>query len=179
MSWIVGTLVLLIVGLLLELGLLVYAMYVLLGILLLSRFFARAWIKDLHVSRARAEPVVEIGDTLEVRLELENRGRLTVPWLLAEDFLSREALVDVPARLRAAGARLKVTRLDPRKSESLSYTVTFPMRGYYQLGPLCLETGDVFGLHRQFRIAAEPHFVSVSHSLARHGAHRRIAQPCL
>ena len=35
------------------------------------------------------------------------------------------------------------------------------MRGYYQLGPLLLETGDVFGLHRRFRVAGEPHFALV------------------
>ena len=35
------------------------------------------------------------------------------------------------------------------------------MRGYYQLGPLLLETGDVFGLHRRFRVATEPHFALV------------------
>jgi uncharacterized protein (DUF58 family) len=35
------------------------------------------------------------------------------------------------------------------------------MRGYYQLGPVLLETGDVFGLHRRFRVATEPHFALV------------------
>ncbi len=30
------------------------------------------------------------------------------------------------------------------------------MRGYYQLGPLLAETGDVFGLHRRFRVMTEP-----------------------
>ncbi len=161
MKWIAGTLVLLAIGLLLDLGLLVYAMYVLLGILFLSRFFTRAWIRDLHVTRSDLEPVVEIGDTLQMRIEVTNRGKFSVPWLIAEDSLSREVLAKVPPRLRVTGARLKVTRLGPERSETLGYQVTFPMRGYYQIGPLCLETGDVFGLHRQFKIAADPHFVSV------------------
>jgi len=39
MKWILGTLGLLVLGLILKLSLLVYAMYVLLGILGLSRFF--------------------------------------------------------------------------------------------------------------------------------------------
>ncbi|HKI69335.1 MAG TPA: DUF58 domain-containing protein, partial [Verrucomicrobiae bacterium] len=43
----------------------------------------------------------------------------------------------------------------------LTYRVNFLMRGYYQLGPLLLETGDVFGLHRRFRVTANPHFVMV------------------
>jgi len=35
------------------------------------------------------------------------------------------------------------------------------MRGYYQLGPLLVETGDVFGLHRRFRVLTEPTFALV------------------
>jgi uncharacterized protein (DUF58 family) len=35
------------------------------------------------------------------------------------------------------------------------------MRGYYQLGPLLVETGDVFGLHRRFRVMTEPSFAQV------------------
>jgi uncharacterized protein (DUF58 family) len=35
------------------------------------------------------------------------------------------------------------------------------MRGYYQIGPLLVETGDVFGLHRRYRILTEPHYVLV------------------
>ena len=35
------------------------------------------------------------------------------------------------------------------------------MRGYYQIGPLLLESGDLFGLHRRFRLVTKPHFVLV------------------
>ncbi len=43
MKWIAGTVALLALGVVLQLSLLIYAMYVLLGVLLLSRFFTRAW----------------------------------------------------------------------------------------------------------------------------------------
>ena len=36
------------------------------------------------------------------------------------------------------------------------YQVNFLMRGYYQLGPLLLESGDLFGLHRRFRVETKP-----------------------
>jgi uncharacterized protein (DUF58 family) len=35
------------------------------------------------------------------------------------------------------------------------------MRGYYQVGPLMLESGDLFGLHRRYKVVTEPHFVMV------------------
>jgi uncharacterized protein (DUF58 family) len=161
MKWILGTLALLLLGLVLKLGLLVYAMYVLLGVLLLSRFFTRTWTEKIAVSRHCAGEVFEIGETAEVTVEIENRGPLSIPWLIVEDSLSREALVQMPHRIKVEGGRLMLARLSPGEVESLNYQVTFLMRGYYQLGPLLLETGDVFGLHRRFRVAGEPHFALV------------------
>ncbi|MBU6401466.1 MAG: DUF58 domain-containing protein [Verrucomicrobia bacterium] len=161
MNWILGTLALLLAGLLLKLSLLVYAMYVLLGVLGLCRFFTRTWIDRLDATRFCATDIVEIDEIASVQVEVVNRGPLAVPWLILEDSLPRDALLQVPPRIQAEGARLRLTRLERGESQSLSYQVSFLMRGYYQLGPLLLETGDVFGLHRRFRIAADPHFVMV------------------
>jgi hypothetical protein len=161
MKWILGTLALLVLGLVLQLSLLVYAMYVLLGILLLSRFFTRAWTEKIVVNRQVGGDVFEIGESTEVTVEIENRGPLTVPWLIIEDSLPREAMTQMPHRIRVEGDRLEMTRLKRGETKTLEYTVTFLMRGYYQLGPMQLETGDVFGLHRRFRVAGEPHFALV------------------
>ena len=43
MKWLLGALALLLVGLVFQLGLLVYGMYALLGVLLVSRYLAWAW----------------------------------------------------------------------------------------------------------------------------------------
>jgi uncharacterized protein (DUF58 family) len=161
MKWILGTLGLLVLGLLLKLSLLVYAMYVLLGILALARFFSRAWTDELAASRFCNRDMLEIGESAEVEVHVKNEGRLTVPWLLVEDSLPHDAQVQMPLHLKAEGPRLTLVRLRPGETISLDYRVTFLMRGYYQLGPLLLETGDVFGLHRRFRVATEPHFAMV------------------
>jgi uncharacterized protein (DUF58 family) len=161
MKWILGTLMLLVLGLVLQLSLLVYAMYVLLGILLLSRFFTRAWTEKIVVNRQISGDVFEIGESTQVMVEVENRGPLTVPWLIIEDSLPREAMTQMPHRIRVEGDRLEMTRLKRGEVKTLEYTVTFLMRGYYQMGPMQLETGDVFGLHRRFRVVGEPHFALV------------------
>jgi uncharacterized protein (DUF58 family) len=96
-----------------------------------------------------------------IEVEVRNEGRMSVPWLILEDSLSRDALVQMPRHLKAEGPRLTLTRLAPGETANLKHQVTFLMRGYYQLGPLLLETGDVFGLHRRFRVATEPHFALV------------------
>ena len=51
MKWILGTLALLLFGLVFKLSLLVYAMYVLLGVLLFSRYFSNAWLDKVYTQR--------------------------------------------------------------------------------------------------------------------------------
>ena len=51
MKWIFGAIALLALGLWLQLSLLVYAMYVLLGVLLINRFFTRAWVGAIDARR--------------------------------------------------------------------------------------------------------------------------------
>jgi uncharacterized protein (DUF58 family) len=161
MKWILGTLSLLLLGLVFKLSLLVYAMYVLLGVLVLSRFFSRVWTEQLAATRQCAGEKFEIGERVEVTVEIVNTGRLAVPWLIIEESLPHEALTQIPPRLEVEGERLDLTRLAPGETTNLNYQVTFLRRGYYQLGPVLLETGDVFGLHRRYRVATEPHFALV------------------
>ncbi|MFM7151615.1 MAG: DUF58 domain-containing protein, partial [Gemmataceae bacterium] len=44
---------------------------------------------------------------------------------------------------------------------TMKYALDCVQRGYHQIGPLVLETGDLFGLHRRFRVLAPPRFVLV------------------
>ena len=161
MKWIFGTLALLLMGLLFKLSLLVYAMYVLLGVLLLSRYFANTWVEKLFAKRTCSQSAVEIGETAEVEVGVQNQGSLAIPWLLLEESLGRAGVTEFPRRLKVEGERIKLIRLKAGETKALRYRVIFLMRGYYQFGPLLLETGDVFGLHRRFRVATEPHFVLV------------------
>jgi Protein of unknown function DUF58 len=162
MKWILGTIALLLLGLFLKLTLLVYAMYVLGGILLLSRFFTRSWMDGLKVRRSCNLDVAEIGDTAHIEVEVENKGLLAIPWLLIEDAIPLEGGIQMRPRIQADGPRLALTRIPRGKCVDLiNYEIKFLMRGYYQFGPLLVETGDVFGLHRRYRVMAEPHFVMV------------------
>ena len=162
MKWMAGTLGLLLLGLVGHLSLLVYAMYVLGGILLLNRFFSRLWTESITVRRTGEAEVREIGESARVTVTVKNTGRTGIPWLLMEDGLPQASLTELPVRLRVEGARLALDRLAPGETLTpVDYEVTFLMRGYYQLGPLLVETGDVFGLHRRYRLVAEPHFVLV------------------
>ena len=162
MRWFIILILVFLAALALQAGLLAFAMYVLLGVLLLSRFLARQWIGSLSAKRAKSllEPV-EIGSEVEIKVRIQNSGNLTVAWVLVEDLLPEKALRQKPPRLRIKGKRLKLSMIHARKSATLKYTLICDMRGYYQVGPTLLETGDLFGLHRRHRVVAKPIYLLV------------------
>jgi len=161
MRWLLGAIVLLAVGIALQLGLLVYAMYVLIGVLLVSRFLAREWVNNVSAERECSRLTAQVGEKVAVIVNITNRAKLPIAWLLVEDSVPREALVQRPPRISLDGRRTNIMQLGAGGQKSLLYQVTFLMRGYYQLGPLLVETGDLFGLHRRFRVETKPHFILV------------------
>jgi uncharacterized protein (DUF58 family) len=161
MKWFLGVLLLLLAALLLESSLLAYAMYVLLGLLLLSRWLARSWIGHLSATRTCKQLTANIGERVAVRLTITNSGGLPVPWVLAEDLLPRHSLDKRFPRLKIKGKRLQIAMLRAGAELEMKYQVECLMRGYFQIGPLTLESGDLFGLHRRFRVLTEPTFLLV------------------
>ncbi len=161
MRWYLAALVLLAMAMVLGLGWLAYAMYALVGVMLVSRWLARSWANHLDAQRRCNRTVVHVGDTVAVVLTVRNTGRLSIPWVLVEDQLPADALIDRPPRMVVLGRRLQLVTLRARQQKELYYQVRFQERGYYQLGPVVLETGDLFGLYRCFRTLTEPHFVLV------------------
>jgi uncharacterized protein (DUF58 family) len=145
----------------LQLGGLVYALYVFLGTLALSRYWTRRWTEAVVVHREGTVERAEIGDRTFVQLTIQNASRRRIPWLLVEESLPPDALRQHPPRLRIHGARAAVLSLRPGEIGALRYEIEFAMRGYYQLGPVLIESGDLFGLHRRYRLTAEPTYVLV------------------
>src|SRR5688572_25625329 len=135
MRWFLGASLLLLAALLLDSGLLAYAMYVLLGLLVVSRFLARRWIGSLHATRACRALTAEVGDRVGVTLTVHNRGALPVPWVLLEDLLPRATLGQKPPRLKVKGKRVQISMLAGGAEVTLHYQLICKTRGYYQIGP--------------------------------------------
>lgn len=161
MRWITISILILLAALVLRLELLAYAMYVFLAVLLLSRLLSRTWSENLAAERECNRLTAEVGDTVAVVVTLENRGRIPIAWLLAEDLLPRRALMFRPPDLQVQGRRIQLQMIRASGRVSLRYQLTCNRRGYYQLGPLVAETGDLFGLHRRFRVVTAPQFLMV------------------
>jgi uncharacterized repeat protein (TIGR01451 family) len=161
MKWFLGASLLLSVALEFHLGLLAYAMYTLLGVMLLSRFLARTWAEHLSARREVNRLTANVGQSVAVVITIDNDGPLPIAWLLVEDLLPRHALIYDPPSLRVHGKRLQLAMFRCRGRKTMHYQLECNRRGYYQIGPLVLETGDLFGLHRRYRVATEPHFLLV------------------
>jgi uncharacterized protein (DUF58 family) len=161
MGWFVAVILILLAALLLDSGLLAYAMYVLLGVLIVSRLLARAWVGKLSATRTCDATTAEIGQRVSVAVTIRNAAALPVPWVLLEDLLPRAALLTRAPRLKIKGQRIQLRMIPGRGETTLTYQLTCLMRGYYQIGPLLMESGDLFGLHRRFRAEAAPHFLLV------------------
>jgi uncharacterized protein (DUF58 family) len=161
MKWLAGAILLLVFAIVFGLDLLAYAMYVLLTVMLVSRFLTRNWAESLVASRECNRLTAEIGEHVAVVVTLKNTGRWPVAWILLEDLLPRDALLFDPPRLKIGGRRVQLTMLKGAGRKTMNYQLTPTRRGYYQLGPLVLETGDLFGLHRRYRVLTDPHFLLV------------------
>lgn len=161
MRWFVGAVILLLVALLLRMGLFAYAMYVLLGVIVASRLLVNSWSGNLSASREMNRDRIKIGDSAAIVVVLENRHWLPVPWLLVEDLLPRRAIIHTPPNLQLTGRRLQLISFRGRARRTINYQIKANCRGYYQLGPLVAETGDVFGLYRRYRVLSEPSFLLV------------------
>ena len=161
MKWIAAAILILFVALLLNLTLLVYAMYAIIAILFASKWVTSRWTQAIEAERVCDIDTAEIGDLVPVMIKLKHIGTIPITWVLVEDMLENRSLIFKPPSLGVKGQRLEVMKLIPGESKQLLYQLECNRRGYYQIGPLVLETGDMFGLNRRFRVLTEPTFLLV------------------
>jgi uncharacterized protein (DUF58 family) len=85
-----------------------------------------------------------------VDLTVHNTGWLPIPWLEVHESLRVQ--LAVPPFYR------EVVSLGPRERRHFYYTLHCRRRGYYPVGPLTMQTGDLLGIVRpsQVRAASEP-----------------------
>ncbi len=161
MKWIVAAILILIVAMALNLALLVYAMYAIIAILFISKWVTSKWTLSVEAERVCNVETAKIGDWVPVEIKLKHIGRFPITWVLVEDMLMTGLTIFKPPALGVKGERLEVMKLKPGESKRLFYQLECNRRGYYQVGPLVLETGDMFGLNRRFRVLTEPMFLLV------------------
>jgi uncharacterized protein (DUF58 family) len=127
----------------------------------LTRYYSSRWSESLVAERSVTRSELELGDSFSVGIKLSNNSGYYVPWLFAEDVLPKRAITQPHRALEVTGQPAKLYFFSPRQVSLMTYQVRAVRRGYFQLGPTILETGDLLGLGRNYRIASEPQYVLV------------------
>jgi uncharacterized protein (DUF58 family) len=96
-----------------------------------------------------------------MKVRLNNLSAMRIGWVLIEDLFPEHFLRQRPPRVKIKGRRMKLCSVPAGGSTVLKYEIECDTRGYYQIGPTLLETGDLFGLHRRHRIVTRPFFLMV------------------
>ena len=115
MIWIFAGLIGLVLALLFKMTLLLYAIYAVAGITLLSRWLSRQWADNLVAERDCKQETAEIGDMVPVMLTIKNQSSIPVVWLLVEDLLPHEATIYKPPKLGVHGNRVAVMKNQRKK----------------------------------------------------------------
>ncbi|HBJ36916.1 MAG TPA: DUF58 domain-containing protein [Planctomycetaceae bacterium] len=133
------------------------------GVLMIGTgfWFASQWHGAAVAVRHDGAIELEVGQSTEIVVDITNRSRLPIAWLLVEDLLPKAAFAQRPPALRIDGSRIEVFYLPAGQTRQLRYRITCQRRGYYQIGPTVLETGDLMGLSRRYRVGAPPQYILV------------------
>ena len=126
--------------------------YLVVGIHLLGWLWIRAIRRGLSVERTLLDRVF-IGEKIPVKVEVRNRSFLPIPWIGLWETL--------PPELSSQDVLKRVTSLGPRSETTVKYELTARRRGYYPVGPLDLQYGDVFGFRQEEQWHEEPTMVIV------------------
>ena len=135
-----------------------YAVYSFLLLLFLAHYSSLAWISGLDCERTLSATTLQQGDELEVTVTVTNRRGWPIPWIFVEDI--------TPIGFPLFGENKQLAILMPGKSLSMTYRLACPQRGYHRIGPLMLESGDLFGLQKRFRTGQRQDYVSVLPTVA-------------
>ena len=153
--------VLLILGLLTGTSLFSLGASTFLIVIEISRHLSTRWAESISVDRQQHPTEVQVGESIAVGLQIRNRSRYWIPWMILEDRLPRAALRAPPTALELVGKALRVQSFASGQNALMSYTIRSKRRGYYQMGPTILETVDLLSLHRSYRVVNQPCYITV------------------
>lgn len=129
--------ILLILAVVLRSELFFYLLYLVVGLYVAARWWVSHSARRLHVRRSVPEAAFP-GDNVTVTIEVRNTGLLPLPWLSLRETLP--PALHTPPMVHEVISPGAVARCEVR------YTLFSRRRGYYPIGPLIMQTGDVLGI---------------------------------
>ncbi len=129
-----------------------YVFYVVGGVWLISHWWTRRSLRNLNVSR-RVPAKAFAGEKIHSDIDFLNRSRLPIPWLRLQE--------NVPIDLRAIEQYSTVITVGGRSVTRRQFELHCHRRGYYEVGPLNLQTGDLFGFAESSWQETSSHLLTV------------------
>jgi uncharacterized protein (DUF58 family) len=126
--------------------------YLLLIVYVLSRLWVRHTASRLEIRRRFTDHAF-CGDIVTVDLMVRNTSRLPIPWL--------EVRESLPSELRSPPFHHEVISLGSREHHRIQYKLGCRKRGYYPIGPLTAQSGDLLGITPRSRRKAAPEHLIV------------------
>ena len=145
-------LILLFFAFFLQVDFIFYVIYVSLGVHAWGRWLMPRAMKNLHSSREYADHAFW-GEIVPIAVRLSNKGRLPLPWIQAQE--------SVAVQLKFGESLNQVVSLGREESAVFHYKVIARRRGYYQLGPMRLTTGDLFGIQAEMNALVPADYLTV------------------
>ncbi len=136
----------------LQIGILAIIIYSFLILLAISRLMVFLWLRPLTCEREISRDVVDIGEKVSVITKIKNNSNFPILWAYAEE--------TVPEKMSKEGTTKRLFFLPPKRSLHLCYSFIAARRGCHQIGPVVLESGDIFGLFKKFRVDKYRDFIT-------------------
>jgi uncharacterized protein (DUF58 family) len=126
-------------------------LYLVVGAMAAGVWWSRRGLAQVEAVR-RFNDHAFLDESIEVDLQVKNKGWLPLPWL--------ELRESLPVALVGPNNFQSVISLGPRGDAHFEYTIEARKRGYYPVGPLSIATGDILGLRDSLQaVMGEEHLV--------------------
>jgi uncharacterized protein (DUF58 family) len=130
--------ILLVIAAILQLDVYFSVLYLLGAVYLLSRLWNRRMLEPVSAGRSFVARAFH-GEQIKVTLHVRNAGRLPIPYLQIHE--------GWPVQLASPPFYRRVISLGPRERRRFEYTLVGRRRGYYEIGPITMQGGGLFGIH--------------------------------
>ena len=126
--------------------------YLFVGVTVAGAWWGRRSLAQVQHKRQFSDHAF-LGEQIQIKLHIHNRGRLPVLWLGLRDSL--------PVALSTTPFFQQVFSLGPGDETDFEYTVYANKRGYYPIGPLLVSSGDILGLNKPMHVENQAQYLTV------------------
>jgi len=127
-------------------------LYLFVGIYIILRWWSDQILKNINIERDLISRAF-VGDHVLVKLKIQNRSRLPIPWLMVNETIHWS--------LATTSSLQQVVSMKGKETCRFTYKLQARQRGYYKVGPTVVYTGDLLGLRPNLMESLETDYLVV------------------